>query len=265
MFEAQNVTRESVASLHRAPRPRSLASPRRTLYVLPVFLPSESMDLRSQLQAALGSGYTLDRELGGGGMSRVFVADERRLNRKIVVKVLSPELAQGLSAERFEREIQVAASLQQANIVPVLSSGEMDGLPFYTMPFVEGESLRVRIGTHGMLSMGEAIGVLRDVAKALAYAHQRGVVHRDIKPDNVLVSGGTAVVTDFGIAKAISAARADRGGTLTQRGTSIGTPSYISPEQAAGDPAHSFSWPSSRRRRSSASDCRTGCSRAHWW
>ena len=194
------------------------------------------MSLGQQLQKTLGTAYTLDRELGGGGMSRVFVADERRLNRKVVIKVLSPELAAGVSAERFEREIQLAASLQQANIVPILAAGDTEGLPFYTMPYVEGQSVRSRLGA-GPLPIAEVVGFLRDIAKALSYAHDRGVVHRDIKPDNVLVSGGTAVVTDFGIAKAISAARAaNDGGTLTQLGTSIGTPAYMAPEQAAGDP-----------------------------
>ncbi len=169
-------------------------------------------------------------------MSRVFEAEELRLKRKVAIKVLSPELAQGLSVSRFEREIQTAAALQQANIVPVLSAGDTDGLPFYTMPFVDGESLRARLG-RGPLGATEVIGVLRDVSKALAYAHRQGVVHRDIKPDNVLLSEGTAVVTDFGIAKAISAARTSApGATLTQVGTSIGTPAYMAPEQAAGDP-----------------------------
>ena len=169
-------------------------------------------------------------------MSRVFVAEELRLKRKVVVKVLSPELAQGISVERFEREIQTVAALQHANIVPVLTAGDSNGLPFYTMPFVDGESLRSRL-SRGPLAVPEVIGILRDVSKALAYAHQRGVVHRDIKPDNVLISGGVAVVTDFGIAKAISAARTSSGGaTLTQIGTSIGTPAYMAPEQAAGDP-----------------------------
>jgi TolB-like protein len=192
--------------------------------------------LRDQLQQTLAGTHTLERELGGGGMSKVFVAEETRLRRKVVVKVLSPELAQGLSVERFEREIQTAAALQQANIVPVLSAGDTNGLPFYTMPFVEGESLRARLG-RGPLGVTEVISVLRDVARALAYAHRQGVVHRDIKPDNVLLSEGAAVVTDFGIAKAISAARSQTAGaTLTQVGTSIGTPAYMAPEQAAGDP-----------------------------
>ncbi len=192
--------------------------------------------LRDQLQATLSGSYTIERELGGGGMSKVFVAEETRLRRKVVVKVLSPELAQGISVERFEREIQTVAALQHANIVPVHTAGDTNGLPYYTMPFVEGDSLRARLG-HGPMPVGEVIGILRDVAKALAYAHQRSVVHRDIKPDNVLISGGVAVVTDFGIAKAISASRTSGGGaTLTQIGTSIGTPAYMAPEQAAGDP-----------------------------
>ena len=196
------------------------------------------MTFRDQLQASLGSAYTLERELGGGGMSRVFVAVETRLGRRVVVKVLAPEIAAGVSAERFEREIRVAANLQQANIVPVLSAGETDGAPYYSMPYIAGESLRARLNEQGPFSVGETVNILRDVARALAYAHALGIVHRDIKPDNVLLSGGTAMVTDFGIAKAISAARA--GGdadTLTQLGTAIGTPAYISPEQAAGDPA----------------------------
>ena len=169
-------------------------------------------------------------------MSRVFVATDTHLEREVVVKVLSPELAAGLSAERFAREIRLAAQLQEPHIVPVLADGmTAEGLPFYLMPFVRGASLRERMN-EGAVPLGEAVGVLRAVARALAYAHGRGVVHRDIKPENVLLHEGTAVVTDFGIAKALSASRTQApGGTLTQIGTSLGTPAYMSPEQASGD------------------------------
>lgn len=195
------------------------------------------MDLRQRVQESLSGTHTIDRELGGGGMSRVFVASETRLGRQVVVKVLAPELAAAMSTERFEREIQLSASLQQANIVPVISAGDLDGLPYYTMPFVEGESLRARLAK-GPIALDTAIDILRDVAKALAYAHERGVVHRDIKPDNILLSGRSAVVADFGIAKAIAAAQErPAGATLTQLGTALGTPAYMAPEQAAGDPS----------------------------
>jgi len=193
------------------------------------------MDLRAQLQSTLGDAYELERELGGGGMSRVFVAEERAFGRKVVVKVLSPELAAGVSSERFTREIRLAAQLQQANIVPLLTAGETSGLPYYTMPFVEGQSLKQRLVTAGALSISEAVNILRDVARALAYAHDRGVIHRDIKPENVLLSGHAAVVTDFGIAKAISVSRTETSETLTSVGTAIGTPAYMAPEQAIGD------------------------------
>ena len=194
-------------------------------------------DLRDQLQSTLGNSHTLERELGGGGMSRVFVATENALGRRVVVKVLPPDLLAGVNVDRFNREIKLAAQLQHPHIVPVITAGETDGLPFYTMPFVEGESLRSRIAK-GPLPIDDAISILRDVAKALAFAHGRGVVHRDIKPDNVLLAEGSAVVTDFGIAKALSAAKAaaPTGESLTQVGMSIGTPIYMAPEQAAGDP-----------------------------
>ena len=194
-------------------------------------------DLRDQLQSSLGSAYTVERELGGGGMSRVFLAEETRFHRKVVIKVLAPELAAGLSAERFEREIMLVAQLQQANIVPLLTAGKVDGLPYFTMPYVDGESLRSRLASGKPLPLSECLSILRDVTRALGYAHEHGVVHRDIKPENVLLSHGAAEVTDFGIAKAIDAARVETGShTLTQLGTSVGTPTYMSPEQAAGDP-----------------------------
>ncbi|MFI5310358.1 MAG: serine/threonine-protein kinase, partial [Gemmatimonadales bacterium] len=195
------------------------------------------MDLRDQLQRSLGSAYTIERELGGGGMSRVFLAEETALGRKVVVKVLPPELAADVSVDRFAREIRFAASLQQANIVPVLAAGETRGVPYFTMPFVQGLSLRERLSQGEPIPISDAVSILRDVARALAYAHERGIVHRDIKPENVLLSGDAAVVTDFGIAKAISAARTQPGAaTLTQAGTVIGTLAYMAPEQASGDP-----------------------------
>ncbi|MBL0170369.1 MAG: protein kinase [Gemmatimonadaceae bacterium] len=195
-------------------------------------------DLREQLQSALGATYTLERELGGGGMSRVFVADEVALGRQVVIKVIAAELLEGVSTERFAREVKLAARLQHANIVPLHSAGVATGLPFYTMPFVRGETLRARL-SRGPLPLSEAVGILRDIARALAYAHGQGVVHRDIKPENVLLSGGAAMVADFGIAKAMSDARTQEGGAavmLTQVGNSLGTPAYMAPEQAAGDP-----------------------------
>jgi serine/threonine-protein kinase len=173
-------------------------------------------------------------------MSRVFLAHEHALDRQVVVKILSPELSHHVSAERFAREIRVAARLQQANIVPVHMADEVGGLAYYTMPYA-GESLRERL-SGGTLPAAVAVGVLRDIAKALAYAHARGVVHRDIKPENVLLSGGTAVVTDFGVAKAISVARTGGSGialgkdNITSEGIALGTPAYMSPEQASGDP-----------------------------
>ncbi len=200
------------------------------------------MDLRDRLQSALGTSYEVERELGGGGMSRVFVARETSLGRNVVIKVLSGELVAGLSAERFAREVRLAASLQHPNIVPVLTSGIADGIPYYTMPYVRGESLRELI-KQAPCPRRQAISLLRDVARALQHAHGEAVIHRDIKPENVLISGDVAVVTDFGIAKAISLARTStsdesatvHGQTLTQAGSFIGTPAYMAPEQVVGD------------------------------
>ncbi len=196
-------------------------------------------EFRIRVEQALRSAYLVERELGGGGMSRTFLATEVALSRKVVIKVLAPELADGINVERFQREILVAAQLQHAHVVPLLTAGDVQGIPWFAMPFVDGPTLRERMAG-AAISRAEAIALLRDVGRAMAYAHSRGIVHRDIKPDNVLLSAGTAVVTDFGIAKALSDAIRDNGAhrptsTLTQVGTAIGTPLYMAPEQAAGD------------------------------
>jgi len=170
-------------------------------------------------------------------MSRVFVAEETALHRKVVIKVLPREAAAQVSLERFKREILLAAKLQHPHIVPLLTAGESNGLPYFTMPFVDGESLRVRLARHGELPVNHAIRMLREIASALAYAHEHGIVHRDIKPDNVLLSGGSAMVTDFGVAKALSASSHAAHGGLTSLGVALGTPAYMSPEQASADPS----------------------------
>jgi eukaryotic-like serine/threonine-protein kinase len=196
-------------------------------------------DLRRTLETSLGDAYAFDRELGGGGMSRVFVALDRTLERQVVVKVLKEDMAAGVSFDRFRREIQLAAKLQHPHIVPLLASGEVAGMPYFTMPFIEGESLRARLARDRELPVPEAVRVLRQVAAALSYAHKHGVVHRDIKPDNVILSDEFALVTDFGVAKALSASSdsaAMSGSSLTGLGLAIGTPAYMAPEQAVADP-----------------------------
>jgi serine/threonine-protein kinase len=203
-------------------------------------------DLRARLQAALGGGYAVERELGGGGMSRVFVARDTRLGRHVAVKVLHPDLAADVSSGRFEREITLAARLQHPHLVPLLSAGAVDGappLPFYTMPFVEGETLRARLTRVRALPVDEAVRLLRELADALAYAHEQGVMHRDLKPENVLLARGHALVADFGVAKALASATQGTsgapvsGGTATRLGMAVGTPAYMAPEQAVADPA----------------------------
>ena len=191
-------------------------------------------DLLAELTRTLGGTYRFERELGGGGMSRVFLAEEIALGRKVVVKVLPPEMAASVNQDRFRREMQVVARLQHPHIVPLLNAGLAGELLWYSMPFVEGESLRTRLNRSGELPVAEAARLLREVAEALEHAHEHGVVHRDIKPDNVLLSGGHAVVTDFGVAKAVTDAGA--AGTLTSVGFALGTPAYMAPEQAAADP-----------------------------
>ena len=189
-----------------------------------------------RLQSTLGGAYRVQRELGGGGMSRVFLAEETRLGRKVVVKVLPPDMAAGVNADRFEREIQLAASLQHPHIVQLLTAGASDDLLYYVMPFIEGESLRAKLAREGALPMGEVMRILRDVVDALAYSHRHGVVHRDIKPDNVMLAGKHALVTDFGVAKAVSASSGGGHTSLTSLGIALGTPAYMAPEQAAADP-----------------------------
>jgi serine/threonine-protein kinase len=195
-----------------------------------------SSDLRDLLQSSLGSGYRLSRELGGGGMAKVFVADDPAVGRRVVVKVLSPDLAAGVNTDRFKREIQVAVSLHHPRIVPVLSAGQSgDDLLYYTMPFIEGETLRALIKRECQLPLDQSLAIAHDVAEALQYAHDQNIVHRDIKPENILIerATGRAVVTDFGIARAIE--RAADITTVTSTGLTLGTPTYMSPEQAAAD------------------------------
>src|SRR5512134_2726588 len=185
-------------------------------------------ELLTRLRTALTDRYDVQREVGRGGMATVFLAQDRRHGRPVAVKVLHPELSIGLGPDRFLREIQIAARLQHPHIVPLYDSGQAGDLLYYVMPYVEGESLRHRLEREKRLPIEDALGIARAVAAALDYAHRQQVVHRDIKPENVMLHEGEAVVTDFGIAKAVTAAA---GQNLTQTGTSA----YMSPEQAAGE------------------------------
>src|SRR2546429_186304 len=173
-------------------------------------------DLLERLRAALSPDYRVERELGGGGMSRVFLAEEMELGRRVVIKVLPPEMAAGVSIDRFRREIQLAAALQHPHIVPLLHAGHVGEVLYYTMPLIEGESLRAKLAREGALPIADSVRILRDVVDALAYAHRYGVAHRDIKPDNVLISAHHAVVTDFGVAKALGEATGET--SLTSSG-----------------------------------------------
>ena len=191
-------------------------------------------DLRDRLAAALADRYRIEREVGAGGMATVYLARDLKHNRNVALKVLRPELAAALGGERFLREIDIAAQIEHPHVLTLIDSGDADGLLYYVMPFVKGESLRDRISREGKLPIGDTIRLLRDVADGLAEAHRQGLVHRDVKPDNVMISGKHAVVTDFGIAKAVTSATGVQG--LTTAGVSLGTPSYMSPEQAAAEP-----------------------------
>ncbi|MDH5234674.1 MAG: serine/threonine protein kinase, partial [Gemmatimonadota bacterium] len=188
--------------------------------------------LRAALQASLGTGYRLDRELGGGGMSQVILATDLTLDRQVVVKVLPPDLSAAASVDRFRREIQLVAKLQHPHVVPIVTAGDAAGTLYYVMPFLAGESLRARMAREGPLKVGDTVRILREVLDALAFAHAHGVIHRDMKPENILLSASHAVVADFGVSKALQDS-----GAMTSVGMTVGTPSYMAPEQAAADPA----------------------------
>ena len=190
-------------------------------------------DLAARLQATLGDAFLLERELAGGTASRLFLALERALDRRVVVKVLPPDAATEVSAARFKREMSLAAHLQHPHILPVLSAGARGDLLYYVMPYVDGESLRNRLQREGRLSIEDGLAILREVADALAVAHAAGIVHRDVKPGNILLQGGHAMLADFGVAHALEEARGGR--RLTDPGTAVGTPGYMSPEQAVGE------------------------------
>src|SRR5262245_9201535 len=187
-------------------------------------------DLQSRLEAGLSGRYSLERELGQGGMALVFLARDLRHDRKVALKVMRPEISVEIGAERFLREIKLAAGLTHPHILPVYDSGQSDGLLFYVMPNMEGRSLRERLDAEKQLPLEEALRITREVATALDYAHRNKVIHRDIKPENILFNEGNAMVADFGIGKALSSTA-----TMTQTGLAIGTPAYMSPEQASGE------------------------------
>jgi serine/threonine-protein kinase len=199
--------------------------------------------LNSEVEAPLlperiGDRYQLGRELGRGGMARVYLALDTKYGRDVAIKVIRPELAASLGRDRFLREIDIASRLRHPNIMPLFDSGELNGVLYFVMPYEAGPSIRERLRTEGRLQVADASRVLHDVARALIHAHEHGVVHRDIKPDNIMLSGDAAVVTDFGTAKAVTAALAPGSGvTVTQKGARIGTPLYMSPEQTIGDPS----------------------------
>src|SRR5256886_4010681 len=187
------------------------------------------LDVLDALREGLAPRYDVEREIGAGGMARVFLAVEQHPHRRVAIKVLDPEVSTRLLRERFIREVDLSSNLSHPHIVPIFSAGEVDGLFYYVMPYVDGESLQHRLLRDRKLPLDDALHIARDVADALAFAHAQGIIHRDIKPANILLSGTHAIVADFGIARAISAAGSL---TLTQAGQQIGSPGYMSPEQA---------------------------------
>ncbi|MFC1639804.1 protein kinase [Gemmatimonadota bacterium] len=190
-------------------------------------------DMLERLKTALADRYTIERELGRGGMATVYLAEDVKHRRKVAIKVLRPELAASIGVDRFLREIEIAANLTHPHILPLHDSGEADGFLYYVMPYIDGESLRDRLLRERQLPIDDALALTREVASALSYAHDQGVVHRDIKPENIMLSAGGAVVADFGIARAVTAAGGEQ---LTETGMAVGTPAYMSPEQASGEP-----------------------------
>src|SRR5690348_11671854 len=185
-----------------------------------------------QLSTALAGRYRIGRELGVGGMATVYLAHDIKHERDVAIKVLHPDLGAALGGERFLTEIRTTARLQHPHILPLLDSGSADGLLYYVMPLVTGETLRARLGREKQLPADDAVRITSEVADALGYAHELGVIHRDIKPENILLQGGHATVADFGIALAVQQAGGQR---MTQTGLSLGTPQYMSPEQATGE------------------------------
>ena len=190
------------------------------------------MDQEERLKAAHADRYRVEREIGAGGMATVYLAEDLKHHRKVAVKVLNPDLAQTLGAERFLREIETVANLRHPNVLPLFDSGEADSFLFYVMPYVKGESLRARLTREKQLPVEDAIQITREIADALAYAHEEGVIHRDVNPANIMLEAGHAVLADFGVAHAVAEAKDER---LTRTGMSLGTPAYMSPEQATGE------------------------------